>query len=219
MANPDNPHGFGPLNRSLAGGPGAATFECHKLAATAAIFIGDAVVRVAAPTRKTPAIGPATPAGVVFGVNLVYGPATTATDKHLVIPSGNLQMFEIQDNDDVTGMVAGNITKNANFATGAGSAATQLSGTELDIATVAATNTLGMRMHGLLNVPNNDFGPHARVIVTFNRNEEMDQTAGVLDVVVEEEEVAVSTGGHRGKHKEEGAEEEAPHNAVTRGRK
>jgi len=218
MANPDNPHGFGPLNRSLAGGPGAATFECHKLAATAAIFIGDAVVRVAAPTRKTPAIGPATPAGVVFGVNLVYGPATTATDKHLVIPSGNLQMFEIQDNDDAAGITVGNITKNANFATSAGSAATQLSGTELDIATLAATATLGMRLHGLLNVPNNDFGPHARVIITFNRSEEMDQTAGVLDV--EEDAMFVTGAGHRGKHKEETvAEEEATHNTAVRGRK
>lgn len=208
MANPDNPHGFGPLNRSLAGGPGAANFECHKLAATAAVFIGDAVVRVAAPTRKTPAIGPATAAGPVFGVNLIYGPGATATDKHLVIPSGNLQMFEVQDNDDVTGVTVGNITKNANLTTAtAGSAATQLSGTELDIATLAATATLGMRLHGLLNLPSNDFGPHARVIITFQRNEEADQSAGVLDAVEEdalgvgEEEKAVAGagGGHRGR--------------------
>jgi len=216
MANRDNPHGFGPLNRCLAGGPGAATFECHKLAATAAIFIGDAVVRVAAPTRKTPAIGPATAAGPVFGVNLIYGAGTTATDKHLVIPSGNLQMFEVQDNDDVTGVVVGGITKNANFVTGAGSVATQLSGTELDIATLAATATLGMRLHGLLNEPNNDFGPHARVIITFQRNEEADQSAGVLGIE-EEESMSLASGGHRAKQKEEAEPEETVH--ASRGRK
>ena len=202
MANRDNPHGFGPLNRSLAGGPGAAAFECHKLAATAALFIGDALVRVAAPTRKTPAVGPATAAGPVWGVSLQYAPPAIAAAIHLVIPSGNLQMFEIQDNDDATGITAGNHTKNANFATGTGSAATQLSGTELDIATLAVTNTLGMRLHGLLGHPDNDFGPHARVIVTFNRNEESDQSAGVL-----EETVGA------------GASKDEPHNTGFRGRK
>lgn len=181
MANVDNPHGFGPLNRSIVGGPGAAIMQCHKLVGYGtALFIGDGVTRVASGTKATPAISAAVTPGTTptFGVNRTYGAASTATD-HLVIPALGGQMFEIQDNNDTDGVAAADLNKNANYELNAGSATTQISGHELDESTINTTNTLDLHILGLLQSPDNAFGSFARVLVTFNRNQLSDQIAGI----------------------------------------
>jgi len=182
MANVDNPHGFRPLNRSLFGGPGAALMQCHKLVGYGtALFIGDAVTRVASGVQATPAISAAITPGTTpsFGVNLVYGAASTATTNHLVVPAGNSQLFEIQDNSDTDGVEAASAVKNANIELNAGSTTTQLSGHELDESTINTTNTLDLKMHGLLQVADNAYGAWARVLVTFNRSQLSDLIAGI----------------------------------------
>jgi hypothetical protein len=182
MANVDNPHGFRPLNRSVVGGPGAALMQCHKLVGYGtALFIGDAVTRVASGTLKTPAISAAITPGTtpVFGVNLVYGAATTATATHLVIPASGGQMFEVQDDADTDGVEAASVNKNANIVLNAGSATTYISGHELDEATINTTNTLDLHILGLLQVEGNIFGSHARVMVTFNSDQLGNQIAGI----------------------------------------
>lgn len=175
MANVDNVHGFGPLNRSLAGGPGAAIMECNKVVGYGtALFIGDVVTRVASSLLMTPAISAAITPGTTptFGINRNYGAASTATT-HSVIPTGNLQMFEAQID---TAAVA-DVNKNAAIVMGAGSATTQISGHSLN--GVATTNTLDCKLHGFLRVADNAAGALARVIVTFNRNMLVDQLAGI----------------------------------------
>lgn len=181
MANVDNPHGFRPLNRSLTGGPGAALMQCHKLLGYAtALFIGDAVTRVASGVQPTPAISAAITPGTtpIFGVNLIYGAASTATVDHLVIPAGG-QIFEIQDNNDTDGVEAASLNKNANVELNAGSTTTQLSGHELDESTINTTNTLDLHILGLLRAPDNAFGAWARVMVVFNANQLANQIAGI----------------------------------------
>lgn len=182
MPNPNNPHGFGPLNRSLAGGPGAALMRCHKLAtAGTALFINDAVTLMAAGTQPIPAISAAITPGSTptFGVNLIYGAANTFTDQHLVIPAGNLQVFEVQDDNAVDGVGPADINKNANISLGAGNVATQISGHVLSEASIAGSNTLDLKLHGLLQTPSNAFGSWARVLVTFNNSQFADQKAGL----------------------------------------
>lgn len=180
MANVDNPHGFRPLGRNLYGGA-SEVVAAHKLVTYGtALFIYDAVCKAATGTKKTPCIDAAITPGTtpVFGVNLVYGAAATATD-HLVIPSlGNV--FECQDDGDApNGLAVAQVNMNANVALGAGSPTTGLSGHELDEDTIDDTATLDLHILGLLDVPDNDFGAHARVEVTFNRAALANQTAGI----------------------------------------
>jgi len=163
--------------RSITGGPGAAAFGAHKLVGYGtALFIGDAVTRVASGTKKTPAISAAITPGTtpMFGVNLVWGAASTATD-HLVIP-GNFQVFETQSNGTP---VAADLNKNANIALGAGSATLKISGHVEDHASVQTTNTLDLHIVGIWNAPDNDFGQYAKLEVIFNRNQLTDQVAGI----------------------------------------
>lgn len=180
MANVDNPHGFRPLGRNLYGGA-SEVVAAHKLVTYGtALFIYDAVCKAATGTKKTPCIDAAITPGTtpVFGVNLVYGAASAATD-HLVIPSlGNV--FECQDDGDApNGLVAADMAKNANISLGAGNAATLISGHELDEDTANTTNTLDLHILGLLDVPDNAFGAHARVEVMFNRAALANQTVGI----------------------------------------
>jgi hypothetical protein len=182
MANVNNPHGFRPLNRSLSGGPGAALMRCHKLVGYGtALFIGDAVTRVASGLQPFPAISAAITPGTtpVFGVNLVHGAASTATTNHLVIPAGNQQIFEVQDDNDTDGVAAADINKNANINLAAGSATTQISAHQLDESSIATTNTLDMHILGLLQAPDNAFGSNARVMIVFNNNQLGNQVAGI----------------------------------------
>ena len=180
MANKDNPHGFIPLMRSISGGPGAALMGAHKLAGYGtALFIHDAVTRVASGTKKTQAVSAAITPGTtpIAGVNMTYGAASTATD-HIIVP-GHMQVFECQDNNDTDGVAAADLNKNFNIELNAGSSATFLSGHELDESTIAGTNTLDGKIVGLFRSADNDFGSWARVEVIFNRSQFSDQTTGL----------------------------------------
>lgn len=180
MANRDNPHGFQPLMRSITGGPGAASIGAHKLVGDGtALFVNDVVKRAAAGTKKTLCITAATAAAAAFGVNLVYGAASTATD-HIVIP-GQFQMFEAQE-DGVThggaNVAAVDMGLNANLMATAGDANTKHSKHEIGGASIASTNTLDFHLLGLFQAPDNDFGANARLLVTFNNSQLSNQIAG-----------------------------------------
>lgn len=182
MANRDNPHGFRPLMRSLGGGPGAATLPAHKLAGYGtALFIHDAVTRVAAGTKYSMAISAAITPGTtpIEGINLTYGAASTATD-HVIIPCAGAQVFEAQDNGDTDGIGFADVNKNANIELNAGNASTKLSGHEIDESTIAATNTLDIKLVGIWRTATNLIGSSfVRAEVIFNRSQFSDQTAGV----------------------------------------
>lgn len=172
MANNNNPRGFEPLMRSVTGGPGQACVGAHKIAGVAtALFIHDVVVLQGSGTKPTASIAPAAPGGVFYGVNLIYGAAATATD-HLII-IGHLQMFVTQI-DTVT---MAQLEMNAALVAGAGNASLHMSGHSAN--GVAATNTLGLKLMGLYQSPDNAVGAFARVMVTFNKSAFADQTAGV----------------------------------------
>jgi hypothetical protein len=172
MANNNNPHGFRPLMRSLTGGPGQACVGAHKIVGAATgLFIGDVVQLNGGGTKPTASIAAAAPGTAFYGVNLIYGAAATATD-HLII-LGDKQMFEAQI--DIVTMAQ--LEMNAALVAGAGNAALHVSGHSLN--GVAVTNTLGMKLMGLWQSPDNAVGAFARVIVTFNKSALADQTAGV----------------------------------------
>jgi len=172
MANNNNPHGFRPLMRSLSGGPGAAMLGAHKLVGDGtALFIGDAVKLAASGTKTTKCITAATVGATAAGVNLIYGAALTATD-HLIIPV-NSQIFEVQ----IDTIAAADLDKNAALVAGAGSTTTHISGHSAN--GVATTNTLDLKVLGLMNSPDNAVGAYARIEVLFNNLQMFNQVAGV----------------------------------------
>ncbi len=181
MANANAPFGFRPTMRSIAGGPGAGCVSAHKLVGDgAALFIGDAVKRAASGTKQTMCVTAMTAAGVAFGVNLVYGAASTATD-HVVI-QGHEQVFEIQEDgtgNTNSGVLAANLNNNANIVATAGNATLKTSKHELAGSTLATTNTLDLHVLGLVRAADNAFGQYARVFVTFNNSQMANQIAGV----------------------------------------
>lgn len=183
MANVNNPHGFRPLMRSISGGPGAACLLVHKLAGYGtALFIGDAVCKVASGVKSYPAVSAAITPGAtpVFGVNLMYGAASKQTD-HLIIPV-NEQVFECQEDGTMHGganLAAVDINMNANVVLTAGNALTQISKHQIAGSTIATTNTLDLHILQLLQTPDNAFGAYARVEVVFNNKSLSNQVAGV----------------------------------------
>lgn len=181
MANNNFPFGFRAQNRSMSGGSVVAV-AAHKIAGYGtALFIGDAVTTAAAGTKPVPAIDAGITPGTtpVFGVNLMYGPASTATD-HIVILADGGAVFETQgDGTGATFLVAASMNKNANIALTAGNAALKLSKHALSETSLGTTNTLDLKVRKLWESPDNVLGQYARVEVTFNRLVGADQKAGI----------------------------------------
>lgn len=183
MANRDNPHGFRPLMRTLAGGPGASLMGAHKLVGYGtALFIHDVITRVASGTKYTSAISAAITPGTtpIAGVNMTYGAASTATD-HLIVPAAGAQVFEGQDNKDTDGIGVADVNKNFNVEFNAGNTVTKISGHEIDESTIATTNTLDGKIVGIFRSVDNliDASGWVRAEVIFNRSQFSDQVTAI----------------------------------------
>jgi hypothetical protein len=84
------------------------------------------------------------------------------------------QLFLIQADEDV---VQADIGKNADIVGAGGSTVNGISSMELDSSTVANTAALNVKIVGLFNTPENEFGTNAVVVVKIN--EHMYGSAGV----------------------------------------
>lgn len=174
MANVDNPHGLRPVGRNMDGGfPRIQQFSKASGYGTA-LFIFDAVFRVADGTIDKSG----TPGTTAYsGVNLNYGAASTATDHLVLVSPGTL--FEAQDNNDTDGLAAADEGLNINIELNAGSATTQISGHELDESTVNTSNALDLHVIQKLDVPDNAYGAYCRMVVMFNKHRYAPGVAGV----------------------------------------
>lgn len=191
MANPDTPNGLVPV-RTLTGAPYNGAVNIYSTAAGdgTAIYIGDPVKLSG--TSQT--IGDAIYAdvdqaatgdvivGVVVGVvpdtrdSLIYRAASTQRLVY-VADDPNL-LFEIQEVSGGTALTANDIGLNADFVVAAGSATTGLSGVELNNVGEASTNTLDLKIVGMVNKPNNAIGEHCKFLVRINRHSYANQVAG-----------------------------------------
>jgi len=77
------------------------------------------------------------------------------------------QMFILQN--DGTSAVT-NYGKNADIVIGTGNTVTGLSANELDTSTIATTAALNLKIIGLWDVPNNEVGANAVVVVKINEH-------------------------------------------------
>lgn len=191
MANADTPFGLRPVS-TVSGQPytGAARIYATAAGDATAIYVGDPVKlsgtsqtingRVYADVDQA-ATGDVI-AGVVIGVvpdtrdSLVYRAASTQR-LVLVADDPNL-LFEIQEVSGGTALTANDIGLNADFVVGSGSTVTGKSGVELNNVGEATTNTLDLKIVGLVSREDNEIGEHAKFLVRINRHQYSNQVAG-----------------------------------------
>lgn len=180
MANNNAPFGFRPTMRTHSGASGSIA-AAHKLVGYGtALFVNDVVTHAAAGTKPTLAIDAAITPGTtpVLGVNLIYGAASTATN-HAIVTAKDSVFIVQGDGTGATFLVAASLQKTANIALTAGNTATKISKHSLSETSLAATNTLDLKVRGLYQSPDNVLGQYAKVYVTFNNLVEAQQVAGI----------------------------------------
>lgn len=191
MANADTPFGLKPV-RDVSGAPYNASVNVYSTASgdATAIFIGDPVKlsgtsstvngRIFADVDQA-ATGDVM-VGVVVGVIPDTRDSTTyraaSTVRRVLVCDDPNALFEIQEVSGGTPLTAADIGLNANFVVAAGSTFTGLSGVELNNATEAVTNTLDLKIIGLVARDDVEIGEHAKWLVRINRHQYANQVAG-----------------------------------------
>ena len=199
MANANATFGLRPINK-LSGAPFSGALRDFSVAAgdATAIFIGDPVVgagtsQIINGQTYSDVVQAATGnviTGVVVAVeqvvatSLIYRAASTQRIVKVCVDPDAL--FEIQQVSGGTPLTPNDIGLNANFVVAAGSAITGMSGVTLDNATEATTNTLDLKIIGIVNRADNDMGSAAatgadasRFLVRINRHAYSNQVAGI----------------------------------------
>jgi hypothetical protein len=199
MANVNAPFGLRPV-RSANGQPYTGAVRIYSVPSSdgTAIFIGDAVKLVGTSQiiNGSPFADVAQAAsgdvmvGVVVGVlqdtrdSLTYRAAST--QRRLLVADDPDLLFEVQQSNSGTALTANDIGLNVNLTVAAGSTATGYSGTVIDNTTEATTNTLDVKIVGMVDRPDNDIGSSvssgtlaSRFLVRINRHVFNNQIAGV----------------------------------------
>ena len=181
MANIDKAFGLRPIGNLSA--TGAQKQYGYEIADNQAgtIFQGDLVALSAGYiTRFLPATHTAA-VGVFNGCNYIDPTTGKPTWKNYYpgsvnITSGKIIADVIDDPSQLflvqcdAGFVAADVGKNADVIGTGGSTTTGVSTMELNSATLATTAALNLKTVGLYNVPGNDFGTNAVVVVKINEH-------------------------------------------------
>lgn len=189
MANVSRVNGLSVI-KNLAGGSSTGQVNLYFIPSgnAANVFIGDPVK--ADTTGDTPAAGgqglgvqsvvPSAAADAILGV--VVGFATNplnlntpqyraaSTGRYVLVSDDPNQIYEVQTSNGTLGQDA--VGLNASLAIGAGSTTTGNSGVTLDVATIATTATLPVKIVGFVQRPDNEVGnPNSKVLVKINNNQ------------------------------------------------
>ena len=181
MANIDKAFGFRPIGNLSA--TGAQKQYGYEIADNQAgtIFQGDLVALSAGfITRFLPATHTAA-VGVFNGCNYIDPTTGKPTFKNFYPGSVNItagkiiadviddpsQLFLVQCD---AGFVAADVGKNADVIGTGGSTTTGVSTMELNSSTLATTAALNLKTVGLYNVPSNEYGSFAVVVVKINEH-------------------------------------------------
>jgi hypothetical protein len=189
MANGNVATGLQPV-RMLDGSPFSGCIDVFYMPSTlaTAAFIGDPVklsgsadaggiasvdLCAATDTITGAIVGFADKASMELG----YGAASTA--RYPLVAHGQDLLFEIQEDSVGGALAADDFGLNADIIVAAGSTFTKRSGVMLDTSTKATTATLGLRIRGLVQRPDNAVGANAKVLVSLNDTTESPGTASV----------------------------------------
>ena len=181
MANTDKAFGFRPIGNLSA--TGAQKQYGYEIADNQAgtIFQGDLVALSAGfITRFLPATHTAA-VGVFNGCNYIDPTTGKPTFKNFYpgsvnITSGKIIADVIDDPNQLflvqcdAGFVAADVGKNADVIGTGGSTTTGVSTMELNSSTLATTAALNLKTVGLYNVPSNEYGSFAVVVVKINEH-------------------------------------------------
>lgn len=192
MPNTHMPTGLNPV-RYVSGAPynGAVNIYSVPAGDATALGVGDPVKL--AGTSQT--VGDITYTDVIFALaadvvvgvvvavqadnrdSLLYRAAST--QRLVMVADDPNLLFEVQDLQAGT-LVAADIGLNVNAAAApVVNTFTGRSGLMLDSATKATTNTLGWKIIGLVNRPDNESGPAGKWLVKANRHAYANQIAGI----------------------------------------
>jgi hypothetical protein len=181
MANIDKAFGLRPIgNLSATGAQKQYGYEIEDSQA-GAIFQGDLVTIVGGYVVKFVPATHAAALGVFNGCQYTDPTTGKPTWKNYYpgsvnITSGKIiadviddpsQLFLIQADEDI---VQADIGKNADVVGTGGSTTTGVSTMELDSSTIADTAALNLKIVGLYNVPGNELGNFATVVVKINEH-------------------------------------------------
>ena len=121
--------------------------------------------------------------GVIVGVkpdtqdSLTYRAASTL--REIYVADDPDLLFEIQEGSSGTALAANDAGLNVDYVVASGSTVTGLSGTQINNATEATTNTLDLHLMQPVPRENNEIGYSCKWLVTFNRHQYRNQVAGI----------------------------------------
>lgn len=200
MANLNQPKGFTP-SRYLNGAPynGAANLYCIPAADASQFGLGDVVKTAAGGDANgipyvQKAAGTDVVRGVIVGVlpvgyntpslvgttldlTLQNIPGTKARDYYVMVADDPNMLFEVQD-DGAAALTATACNKNAIFVVTNPTSPAQNSASTLSAASVATTNSLNLKVMGLVQRADNAYGVYAKWLVRFNLHELSSTTTG-----------------------------------------
>jgi hypothetical protein len=200
LSNVNAPFGLRPVGR-LDGSPYTAGARVYSVPASdgTAIYVGDPVKLVGTGQiiNGSPMtdVARANTGDTMVGVCIGALPDTrdstqsraASTQRRILVADDPSLIFEVQQSNSGTAFSVNDIGLNCNINTStAGSAITSLSGVVADNATGATTNTLDLKIVGVLDAPDNDVGSAAgtgslasRLLVRINRHAYVNQSTGV----------------------------------------
>jgi hypothetical protein len=192
MANTDNPAGFRPVQHRN-GAPYVGQFRPYSVAAGygTALMIGDAVILSGASQaingRVLSDVERAATGGVVCGVIVGVQPDTqdslryraASTLRVVYVADDPDLLFEIQEGSSGTALTDNDAGLNVDFVVASGSTVTGLSGTMINNATEAVTNTLDLHLVAPVARERNEVGYSRKWLVTINRHQYRNQVAGI----------------------------------------
>lgn len=198
MPNINSPTGLKPVSSLGQTYQGRVTIYAVPASDGTALFIGDPVKLTGTSSIVNgvayPNVIQAASGDVMVGV--MTGTVADNRDSLLYRAASTLRLIEVADDPNlifevqqVTGgtpLTANDVGLNANLSIGTGSTVTGFSGCTIDNSTEATTNTLDVKILGMVNRADNDIGTSvssgmdaSRFLVRLNRHQYVNQIAGV----------------------------------------
>jgi len=196
MANADRPSGLTPIG-TLTGADWRGKLRLVQFASTdsVACFIGDRVKLTGTTdaTGKYPVVAraDATATDAAIGVLIGLSPdgsdegsltkihRVASTERLAFVAMGGDVLYSVQEDSVGNAIEITEAGLNCELTTTAGSAITGISAVELDSDSAANTSSLAVRLHHLIDAPDNELGTNARWAVTLNDYQGDRQQTGI----------------------------------------
>ena len=194
MANADKPSGLTPIG-TLTGADWKGQLRRVAFAAgdSVACFIGDRVKLTGTndATGKLPIVAQCALTDAAIGVLVGLEPDGTdegsltsihrlaSTARTAFVTMGGDVLYSIQEDSVGNAIEITEAGLNCEVVVGTGSAITGISASELDSTSAASTSTLAVRLHHIIDAPDNALGTNARWAVSLNDYQGDRQQTGI----------------------------------------